>query len=87
MEMTGLYGFVLGLVMVGVLIGAGLVVLTNFQASSGIAGTIAATAIGNTSSAIASIATTWLGIIVIIAIMGLVIGYILRSFTGTTEAR
>jgi len=82
MELGQLYQFVLLLVMIGMLVGASLVVLVNFGNATGVAGTVAATAIGNTTSAIATIPNTWLGIIVIIAVMAVIIVLIIRAFGG-----
>jgi hypothetical protein len=92
MELGQLYQFILLLVMLGMLVGASLVVLVNFQtaahAQSGLLGTNSSTAelaISNTTSAIASIPNTWLGIIVIISIMSVIIVLIIRAFGGAGQ--
>jgi hypothetical protein len=82
MEIGGLYQFVLLLVLVGMLTGAGLVALTNFGTATGVAGTPAQTAINNTVAAIATIPSTWLPLIVTISAIAIIIVLVVRSFGG-----
>lgn len=79
MQIQDLYGFVLVLVMIGMVLGVGVIVLDNFAATSGIS-TTAATAINNTRDAITPIASTWLPLIVTVAVLALILAFIVRSF-------
>lgn len=86
MELGGLYQFVLLLVLVGMIIGVGVVALDKFGAVDGLS-TGAKTALGNTSAAIASIANSWLGLIVIIVVLAIIITIMIKSFAGGAMTR
>lgn len=79
MELRDLYGFVLLLVLVGMIIGVGILVLDSFASTSGLSST-AETAINNTRDAIAPIATTWMTLIVTIVVLAMIIVIVIRSF-------
>lgn len=81
MELGGLYQFVLLLVLVGMIIGVGILVLDKFAVSSGVTDT-AAVALNNTRAEIATIASTWLGLIVTIAVLAIILTLVIRSFAG-----
>ena len=81
MEVGGLYQFVLLLVLVGMIIGVGVLVLDKFSTSSGVTST-ASTALNNTRAEIATIASTWLGLIVTIAVLAIILTLVIRSFAG-----
>lgn len=81
MELQNLYGFVVLLVIVGMVLGAGILALDKFASSSGVTAT-AATAINNTMSAIADIPKTWMSLIVTIAVIAIILTLIVRSFGG-----
>jgi len=86
MELGGLYQFVLLLVLVGMIIGVGIVALDKFAAVDGLS-TAAKTALGNTSSAIATISNSWLGLIVIIVVLAIIITIMIKSFAGGAMQR
>jgi len=86
MELGGLYQFVLLLVLVGMVIGVGIVAVDKFAAVDGLS-TGAKTALGNVSTAIATIANSWLGLIVIIVILAIIITIMIKSFAGGGMAR
>ena len=76
-----LFPAVLALVLVGVLLGAGLLILTSFQTASG-AGTNAANATGSVITSMATLASTWLPIIVVVIAAGIVLAILLGAFGG-----
>tara|TARA_R100000656_G_scaffold101685_1_gene73972 strand:- start:78 stop:332 length:255 start_codon:yes stop_codon:yes gene_type:complete len=80
MGLGDLYGVALTLVLVGIVFGAGVLVLQNFQDATGISGTPAATTINSTQNAVSSLATTWLPVIVVIVAAAIILGLVLRSF-------
>lgn len=82
MKLGDMYGVVLTLVLVGLLLGIGMLVLQNFQDASGVTGTDAATAINDTQTAVATLASTWLPIIVVIIAAAIILGLVIRSFRG-----
>jgi len=79
MDIQGLYGFVLTLVLVGMIVGIGVLVLDKLTTST------AVTASANTSiiasrDAIGSVATDWMGLIVTIGILALILGMTIAGF-------
>ena len=83
MQVGELYNFVLLIVLVGFLIGVGVLGLDKFSTSTGITAT-ASTAINNTRTEVANIASNWLGLIVTIAVLAIIIGLVIRGFSGGT---
>ncbi len=81
MEIGGLYQFVLLLVLVGMILGVGILVLDKFASSTGVTAA-AATALNNTRAEIATISSTWLGLIVTVAILAIILTLVIRSFAG-----
>lgn len=81
MEFNQLYSFVLMIVLVGMLLGVGIVVLDNFASSTGVTAT-AGTAINDTRDALTPIATTWLPLIVTVAVLAIILTLVIRSFGG-----
>jgi len=81
MEVRDLYNFVLLIVLIGMILGVGLIVLSNFSTSTGV-GSTASTAINNTISAMTPIASTWLSLIVTIAVLAIILGLVIKSFGG-----
>ena len=79
MELGDLYQFVLLIVLIGLLIGVGMVVLSNFEQTTAVTGT-ASTAINNTVTAISAIPSTWLPLIVTIAVLSIVLVLVIRAF-------
>jgi hypothetical protein len=87
MEIGQLYQLVLLIVLCAMILGVGLVVLINFGKASGVAGTAADTAINNTISALTPIASTWLGLIVTVAVLSIILTLVVRSFAGSSGGR
>lgn len=81
MQIGDLYQFVLVVIMVGMILGVGIIVLDNFSTSSGVTST-ASTSINATRDALSPIATTWLPLIVTIAVLAIVLFLVIRSFSG-----
>lgn len=79
MEVGGLYQFVLLLVLVGMILGVGVLVLDKFSASSGVSNAAGA-ALNDTRDAITPIASTWLPLIVIVAVLAIILTLVIRSF-------
>jgi hypothetical protein len=79
MDIGDLYQFVLVVVLIGMLLGVGIIVLDNFAASSGVTAP-AAIAINATRAALSPIATTWLPLIVTIAVLAIVLKLVIGSF-------
>jgi len=76
-----LFPTILALVLVGILLGAGLMILSKFQGTM-TTDTVEYNATGEAVSALSDIATDWLPIIVVVAVAGLVIYILLKSFGG-----
>lgn len=83
-DIQALYGFVLGIVLIGMVIGVGIFVLAKFMAVSGLPAE-AVTALNNTLLAIADIPNTWLGILVTIVILGIILYVLIRSLGGIIQ--
>jgi len=79
MEISGLYSFVLTVILIGMILGVGILVLDKFAESSGVTGT-AETALNSTRDAISPIGTTWLPLIVTVSILAIILGIVIRSF-------
>jgi len=85
MEVGGLYQFVLVIILVGMLIGAGVLALDKLKTQGSSTLDENATfmrAVGNASSEIGGIATNWLGLIITIAVLAIIITLVVRSFGG-----
>jgi len=80
MEVGTLYQFVLLIVLVSMLIGVGVLALDKFSSSSGVTAT-ASTAINGARTEVSAIATTWLGLIVTIAVLAIIITLVMKSFS------
>jgi len=79
MDVQGLYGFTLTLVLVGMIVGIGVLVLDKLTTST------AVTASANTSiiasrDAIGGIATDWMSLIVTIGVLALILGMTIAGF-------
>jgi|TARA_Y100000310_G_C20686141_1_gene819134 MFS superfamily sulfate permease-like transporter len=79
MQVGDLYNFVLLIVMVGIILGVGVIVLDNLQQTSGI-GATAQTAVNDTINAITPIASTWLPLIVTVAVLAIVLFLVIRNY-------
>lgn len=81
MELGDLYQLVLMLVLVGMILGVGILVLDKFAATSGITED-ASTSLNNTRDAISSISSSWLTLIVTVAVLAIILTLVIRSFGG-----
>lgn len=82
MEIGQLYQLVLLLVLVGMILGVGVLVLDSFGTSSGVTAA-ASEVINDTRDAISPIATTWLPLIVTVAVLAIILTLVIRSFART----
>jgi len=76
-----LYPTILALVLIGMLLGAGLLVLEKF-AGAMTANSAAANATNSAITSLATIPTTWLPVLVVVIIAGLIIAYLVGAFGG-----
>lgn len=81
MEIRDLYGFVLMLVLVGMLVGVGILTLDKFAATTGITAA-AETALNDARDALAEVPSTWLILLVTIVVLGIIMGVVIKSFSG-----
>jgi hypothetical protein len=81
MEVGQLYGFVLLIVMVGMLLGIGILLLDKFGATSGISGT-AWKSLNDTRDSLATISTDWLPLIITISVLVIVLVLVVRGVGG-----
>ena len=81
MEIGDLYQFVLLMVLVGMVLGVGIIVLDNFSGASG-ASTTVTNAINDSRDALTPIASTWMPLIVTVAVLAIILGLVIRSFAG-----
>lgn len=79
MEIGELYQFVLLLVLIGMILGVGVLVLDKFGSATGVSNA-SSTAINATRDAITPIATTWLPLIVTVAVLAIILTLVIRSF-------
>ena len=80
MQIGDMYPAVLALILVAILIAVGVTVLGNLAASSGITKT-GAEAVNDSIDAIVGF-VTWLSIIVLVIAAAIIIGLVVRSFSG-----
>lgn len=81
MELNQLYNFVLLIGMVGIILGVTLVILGQLSRSSGITAS-ASSAVNSTITSLTPISSTWLPLIVTVAVLGIVLGIVLSSFSN-----
>jgi hypothetical protein len=79
MEIGNLYGFVLTLVLVGMIVGVGVLALDKFQQTSSIT-YAAGTAINASRDAVGTISTTWMSLVVTIGVLAIIIGLVIAGF-------
>jgi MFS superfamily sulfate permease-like transporter len=79
MEIGELYQFVLLLVLIGMILGVGVLVLDKFGSATGVSNA-SSIAINATRDAITPIATTWLPLIVTVAVLAIILTLVIRSF-------
>lgn len=80
MDLKDMYPAVLSLVLIAILIGVGLTVLTNLGNSTSIT-TAGNTSIQTSITAIGGFAN-WFAIIVVVLVAAIIIGLVIRSFSG-----
>lgn len=85
MQVGDIYNLVLVVGLTGVLIGVVLTVLGNLSGASGITAD-ASSGINSTITAINTIPTTWLGLIITISVLAVILALVLRSF-GVGQGR
>jgi type II secretory pathway component PulF len=76
-----LYPTILALVLIGMLLGAGLLILDKFKDSM-TASSSAQNATVSTITSLATIPTTWLPVLVVVIVAGLIISYLVGAFGG-----
>ena len=81
MNVGELYQFVLLIVLVGMVLGVGILSIDKFAQSSGVT-SAASQALNDTRTELGVIASSWLGLIVTIAVLAIVITLVVRSFGG-----
>ena len=79
MNVEGLYGFTLTLVLVGMIVGIGVLVLDKLTTSSAVTSS-ANTSIIASRDAVGSIATDWMSLIVTIGVLALILGLTIAGF-------
>jgi len=79
MEVGDLYQFVLLLVLVGMILGVGLITLSKFEQTSGVSAT-ASQALNDTQTALGDISSSWLSLIVTVAVLAIILTLVIRSF-------
>lgn len=82
-QLGNLQGIIITLVVIGIVLGVGFLVLTEFQTSME-ADSEAYNATGDVVEALTKV-PTWLGVIVIIAIVGILLAILFRSLPQTRE--
>lgn len=86
MEVGQLYNFVLLIVLVGMLLGVGILALDKFSASTGVTAA-AQTSLNNTRTALGTISSTWLSLIITIAVLAIIIGLVVAGFAMAGRRR
>jgi len=81
MGVQDLYQFVLLVVLVGMILGVGVLTLNAFGVSSGV-GAVASTTINASRDALTPIASTWLPLIVTVAVLAIILSLVIGSFSG-----
>lgn len=81
MEISQLYSFVLLIVLVGMILGVGVLVLDKFQEAN-TTSAAANTSLAGAVSALSPIATTWIPLIITVAVLAIILVLVIRSFRG-----
>jgi type II secretory pathway component PulF len=81
MELKNLYQFVLLMVLVGMILGVGILILDKFK-SANTSSTVANTTVAAVVTAMATIASSWISLIITIAILAIILVLVIRSFSG-----
>lgn len=80
MAVGELYQFVLLIVLVGMIVGVGVLILDKFSSTSGVT-PAAQLAINAARDAVGGVATSWLALIVTIAVLAILLVLVIRSFS------
>lgn len=86
MEVAQLYQFALLIVLVGMIVGIGVLLLDKLSQSSAIT-PAAQEAINAARDALADLAVSWLGLIVLIGALAVILVMVIRSFSGGSFSR
>ncbi len=78
MDVGDLYNFGLLLVLLGIALGIGILVLDKMSAASGVTEG-SQTAINASRDEISTIATSWLGIVVIVVVAAIILGVVVKN--------
>ena len=81
-----LYPTILALILVGVLMGAGLMILGQFKGTM-TASSAEANATGSVVTSLGALATTWLPVIVVVIAAGIVLSILLGAFGGSGKRK
>ena len=81
MELQNLYPLVLTIVLIGMILGVGILVLDKFKAAN-TTSTAANTSLTGTVAAMAPIASTWLPLVITVAVLAIILVLVIRSFAG-----
>ena len=81
MELQNLYPLVLTIVLIGMILGVGILVLDKFQEAN-TTSAAANTSLTGTVTAMSPIATTWLPLVITVAVLAIILVLVIRSFAG-----
>ena len=76
-----IWSIALAITLTGIIVGVGVLLLDKFATTSGVTVT-AATAINNSRAAVATISDSWMSLIVLVAVIGIILAIVLASFAG-----
>lgn len=83
MELRDLYGFVLLMVLVGLILGIGVLIFDKFEATAGMTSN-ASTILNYSRDAIQPIASDWMPLIVTVAVLSVILVLVIGSFGART---
>lgn len=83
MELKDLYGFILLIVLTGLILGVGVLIFDKFEASPGMTSN-ASTILNYTTEAVKPIASSWMPLIVTVAVLSIILWLVITSFGGRT---
>lgn len=81
MELKQLYPLVLIIVLIGMILGVGILVLDKFQEANQTSAA-ANTSLAGTVTAMAPIASTWLPLVITVAVLAIILVLVIRSFAS-----
>lgn len=80
MQIGDLYQFILVIVLIGMVLGVGILAIDRFSSASGVT-SAASSSLNATRTELGNISTNWLGLIITIAVLAIVLGLVVRSFS------